>query len=313
MTGPYDDRGAPDPASDPAGGPARPLSEDDVRTLLAGLRVEEPLPDAVATRLDAALADLVAERRAGALNAAEPASGGRVVPLRRRWPQLVAAAAAVVVVGTGVQQVMQGGVDSMTSAGQAESADRAVVGEQEAPAAEDGPSDERAASRPQDAGSVSGQGGGSEEFAEEPRRNATLDAYGPELDMKLSRDTSVLEAPEGLRGYADKGLRGAFDSVTGSALPETTGGAELGVDRSARVGFTTLARATPALIAACAPDMTPQPGQPAFVGYYQGRAVLYLVATLDGGRLGQFWLCHPYPTALLRPGGPQPLRVVRLR
>lgn len=75
--------------------------EDAVRRALAAARHSDPLPTDVASRLDATLAGLVAERRAlepEAPPASGGSSGGVVVPLRRRRrPGLLLAAAAVVV------------------------------------------------------------------------------------------------------------------------------------------------------------------------------------------------------------------------
>lgn len=89
---------------------------DDLRALLADVRATGPVPDDVATRLDATLASLQAERAAGA----EQASAV-VVPLRRRLaPRLLVAAAAMVVIATGsvgIARVVSdtGGNDAMTA------------------------------------------------------------------------------------------------------------------------------------------------------------------------------------------------------
>lgn len=67
-----------------------PHHEDAVRRRLAEARHTDPVPADVAARLDATLADLVADRAAVA----------EVVPLRRRrWPAVLAAAAAVTALG----------------------------------------------------------------------------------------------------------------------------------------------------------------------------------------------------------------------
>lgn len=75
------------------------LSPDEteaVRRLLAEARHDEPMPADLAARLEDVLAGLVAERE----EAEEPAPA-TVVPLRRRrrWPQVLVAAAAVSVLG----------------------------------------------------------------------------------------------------------------------------------------------------------------------------------------------------------------------
>lgn len=87
---------------------------DAVRRALRAARHDGPLPAEVAARLDATLAGLVADRASGeaAVAAAavapadEPAGAARVVPLRRRWPALLAAAAAVIAIGLAGTQLM---------------------------------------------------------------------------------------------------------------------------------------------------------------------------------------------------------------
>lgn len=72
-------------------------SYDQIRALLRDVRATGPLPDDVAARLDATLADL----RRSAPGADTPIAA--VVPLRRRVsrPRLLVAAAAVIIVGAG--------------------------------------------------------------------------------------------------------------------------------------------------------------------------------------------------------------------
>lgn len=85
--------------------------DEQVRRLLAEARHDEPMPDDVAARMDAVLADL----------AAEPARSATVVQLaarRRRATRMLVAAAAVVVLGVGVGQAYRGldGGESATTA-----------------------------------------------------------------------------------------------------------------------------------------------------------------------------------------------------
>lgn len=97
---------------------------DDIRDLLGSLRVSEPVPDAVVTRLDETLAALTADRRETAPVEREPAP---VVPLRRRSrmaPRLLVAAAAVVVVGAGgigLSEVLGTQSDDLATSATAES------------------------------------------------------------------------------------------------------------------------------------------------------------------------------------------------
>jgi len=100
---------------------------EDVRRLLVSAASPGPtLPAEVAERLDTVLADLVASR------SEEGAAGSPVVPLvprRRRWPQVLVAAAAVSVLSLGVGTVLRdGGMmsarEDAASGSAAESADR---------------------------------------------------------------------------------------------------------------------------------------------------------------------------------------------
>lgn len=101
--------------------------DDQVRRLLAASRAESGVPEDVAARLDAVLADLVTERTEPVTSAGTHVPAD-VVHLRRRRRQrvagLVLAAAAVVVAGVGVAQLQP--MTSDDDAGSAvESADRA--------------------------------------------------------------------------------------------------------------------------------------------------------------------------------------------
>ena len=103
MPGPTD----PTPELDP--------EQDAVRRLLADARHDGPVPDAVADRLDATLAGLIAERDE-LVGTPPPAERAAVVDLgarRRRMASIgVLAAAAVVVAGVAVGQVLPSGGDS---------------------------------------------------------------------------------------------------------------------------------------------------------------------------------------------------------
>ncbi|HSE10044.1 MAG TPA: hypothetical protein VLB29_15380 [Nocardioidaceae bacterium] len=88
--------------------------QNEVRRLLAGAAGPAPeLPADVGARLDDVLAGLVAERAQGGQpegEVARPSGVTELAPRRRRWPQLLVAAAAVSVVGIGIGTVMDGGV-----------------------------------------------------------------------------------------------------------------------------------------------------------------------------------------------------------
>lgn len=123
-----------------------PAQTEAVRRALAAARHDGPIPAEVAARLDATLADLVAEESMPAVAAAmaAPAAAGeaRVIPFRRRrLPVLLAAAAAVVAVAVGAPQLMdQSGEpaglaqrDDAPSTSSAEAGDRSVPGPASAP------------------------------------------------------------------------------------------------------------------------------------------------------------------------------------
>lgn len=93
-----------------------PLDDEQVRDLLRSARSAEPIPRDVASRLDDVLAGLSS-------SPAEPESVAAVIPLRRRLaPRLLAAAAAVVLVGgigVGLSQIQSGQSGSDAAGGQA--------------------------------------------------------------------------------------------------------------------------------------------------------------------------------------------------
>jgi hypothetical protein len=97
---------------------------EQVRRLLAAAGGPTPeLPPDVGGRLDDVLAGLVAERAHAAPGSPPADQVTGVTELgerrRRRWPQLLVAAAAVSVLGIGIGNVMDGGVVSMDSGGEA--------------------------------------------------------------------------------------------------------------------------------------------------------------------------------------------------
>lgn len=97
--------------------------QEEVRRLLAGARHDEPMPAPVVARLDRVLAEL----------AEEPARDAPVVGLatrRRRATQLLVAAAAVIAVGIGVDQLV-GNDESVTSAETTSDRDEPAAGVEE--------------------------------------------------------------------------------------------------------------------------------------------------------------------------------------
>jgi hypothetical protein len=88
---------------------ASPSEQEQVSRLLAAAGGPPPeLPHDVADRLDDVLAGLVADRETGPDPADEVAGVTELAPRRRRrWPQLLVAAAAVSVLGIGLGNVVQ--------------------------------------------------------------------------------------------------------------------------------------------------------------------------------------------------------------
>lgn len=136
-----DDRSVPAGQGD---GP-RDAEQEQVSRLLAAAAAAEPMPPDVASRLDATLAELVAEREGAAgptappqthQKDADPDPGGSVTPLtalrRRRWPGLLVAAATVSVLGLGVGNLLG-------QAGQGGAGDSAVTADSAGEALEEAP------------------------------------------------------------------------------------------------------------------------------------------------------------------------------
>lgn len=143
MSDEYDDaagRPGPDPADRPASEGPTDQEQQRVARLLAAAGGEETVPPDVATRLDAVLADLIAGRPTGHAAAGETAADdtadervlGSAVPAdevpdelaarrrRRRWPQLLVAAATVSVLGLGAGALLESmGAGGSDSAGEA--------------------------------------------------------------------------------------------------------------------------------------------------------------------------------------------------
>lgn len=95
-----------------------PEQEEQVRRLLASVPPEDGLPPEVAARLDAAVADLVAERGPAPVDELEQRR-------RRRWPRVLVAAASVSLlaygVGIAVNDLRVSGGDAASTAARDES------------------------------------------------------------------------------------------------------------------------------------------------------------------------------------------------
>jgi hypothetical protein len=177
-----------------------PAEEAAVRARLAEARHTDPVPADVATRLDAVLADLTAERRQP-----PPEPTAPVVPLpsrrRRALASGLVAAAAVVALGVALPQVLDsGGSDESVSAG--DSAGDAAV---QAPpgAGSDGGSDA--------GGSADSSAPG--EMAEEPGASSERSGSTFAAPVALRSDEPLRPA---VRALADSGST-AYGADTGCA------------------------------------------------------------------------------------------------
>lgn len=142
----------------------QPDEQEQVRRLLAEARHDEPMPADVVARLDRVIADLADEPR-------RSATVVRLADRRRRAARMLVAAAAVVAVGVGGAQFLQGmgGQSESSTAGSA--ADEPMAAESEEGAA------------PQDSA-----GGAESEATGEPTRPYQL------RSQRFSRDAAALQA-----------------------------------------------------------------------------------------------------------------------
>lgn len=186
-----DDR--PDEHADEHAADASPDAQ--VRRLLAEARHDEPMPETVVARLDGVLADL----------AAEPARVRPVTELatrRRRVAQMLLGAAAVVVVGVGVQQ--------LASPDQADEA--AVVDRQ---ASRDDVADENLSGDSAAAESFAGES----QPAEEPQQQKQLRELSPNdfsRDVLAVRTRAAATTDEGTTSGLNDSLERAY-TATGRA------------------------------------------------------------------------------------------------
>ena len=172
-----------------------PDPQEAVRRLLAEARHDEPVPAEVAARLDAALADLVAERSAGPLPAdrADVAAPVDLGARRRRLAGVgLMAAAAVVVAGVAIGQALPtGGGDGGGAADSATSSE--LQGDGGASAQDSAPE---------------ADGGGTQEGAQAPRSAAAV----PALRVEGRSDAELTADLVDLRTASAPGLASATES-----------------------------------------------------------------------------------------------------
>lgn len=204
--------------------PLSPADDERIRRLLAQARHTDPMPDQVATRLDAVLRGLSSERssRAGAED-----TGAPVVDLaarrRRTAVNLLVAAAAVLVVGFGITQVLPNGLGGGSDSG----ADTLSAGE--APAADSNDSNDSAGGRnvsPETASERPSPTEAEGDFAAKPFRIRS-DSFGPDV-RQLRRQVMVLEDTNSLLAYPAADCLSA-DAGDGDVVSATYDGAPAAV------------------------------------------------------------------------------------
>ena len=265
--------------TDEQDGPSlHPEQEAQIRALLAEAgTVTGPTPPEVVTRLDDTLARLQAERVAEAPSTpTEPATDASVVPLRRWFPRLAVAAAAVLVIGGGAVSAAQLGL----LGGSGDSASQSTAG---------------GAAADQDAKSELGaeSGGGSDSGS------GPTGAASPDASALLAPDTAVVrrwpavsaatftaDVTTLLRDGAERGtLDSSTDSSSGTAPEAEPPPSSAGDGQSAR-------EAPQALRATQCPGPPVDDGSTTSpVRYDETAAVLVVHPATDGTRLVEAWSC----------------------
>jgi hypothetical protein len=195
--------------------------QGQVSRLLAAAGGPPPeLPHDVAARLDDVLAGLVADRDAGPVPADEVTGVTQIAPRRRRrWPQLLVAAAAVSVLGIGLGNVVQPGQEDATTADSAGSAadkprvaqrENAVEGSAPLDSAPQKSESERSAAKDQDGPVLTGS------LSELDRQRLRLQRESLTVDVQRIEDFGLaVPVADTQRQWADACVR-----------PETGAGAE---------------------------------------------------------------------------------------
>lgn len=239
-----------------------PAQAEAVRRLLAGARHDEGIPDEVAARLEATIADLAAELVEGAPADSAETPGTReavVIPFRRRrWPQVLLAAAAVTVFGFGMAQIVGGG-NSADDAGGAGSADKNVAPE---------------VATSQDFVEDPGADGRSQQPAAPP--GDSLNGLSDSL-LRLEKESLTRLGIKGLRqlrpGTLDQDLAGLTRAVTEGGVPWAYNAARDAADR-------------------CGPYYTVTGGETFAASYRRHLALVLFHPELDGVRLVEIYDCE---------------------
>ncbi|MFT4011076.1 MAG: hypothetical protein QM655_13655 [Nocardioidaceae bacterium] len=200
-SGPHEDprEASPDLPAEPS--PDLSAGQDaEIRRLLADAADPTPLPDAVGARLDDTLADLVAS----GVPYAAPAS-----PRRRRWPAVLAGAAAVTVFGYAGLGILTGSPDLMSGGGSADSADSATTAGQAPRAAAGDDSGDARSSDTQSGNAAAKDGPEASGSKAEPSPNPEKSPYqAHDFSALLGLDSGALTLLEdGIDSQAELGAR----------------------------------------------------------------------------------------------------------
>jgi len=227
-----------------------PAQSEAVRRLLAGARHDEGIPDEVAARLEVVLADLSAERSTAVRRE------GEVIPLRRRWPKVLVAAAAVTAFGFGLAQLSGNGADDAGGGSTADS------------------SSERDALTSEDFGSGPENAPNAPVPATSPQDNSVTD--GAARLQTLSQASLNLIGIQGLRQLSPGILDRDLAELTRAA--EAVGGSSTYDISAARTS--------------CGPFYTVSGGETFAASYRRHLALVLFHPRLDGVRLVEIYDCE---------------------
>jgi len=229
-----------------------PAQSEAVRRLLAGARHDEGIPDEVAARLEAVLADLSTERATPVRREAE------VIPLRRRWPKVLVAAAAVTAFGFGLAQLAGNGANDAGGGSTAES------------------SSDRDALTSEDLGSGQEIEPSAPVPGAAPQDNSAVD--GPTRLQTLSQASLNLIGIQGLRQLSPGPLDRDLEELTRTSAAEADGGPSKYDATLARIS--------------CGPFYTVSGGETFAALYRRHLALVLFHPRLDGVRLVEIYDCE---------------------
>lgn len=249
-----------------------PEQSEAVRRLLAEARADEPMPADVVARLDGVLAELATASPAPALVPASPEEAplAPVVPIRRRWPAVLLAAAAVTAIAYGTTQV----VGPQPSSDDAGTAERSVAGDSGA-GTEDGADEELAP----------------EAVAPSPTSSTTR----VPLDLGYAQERDLVT---GLSELIESGARAMDGPWLDAYIPDlspvsnSAAAKELDTIRPQSDGFNTASGLNRFSGTTCGP-LDPFPLSTAYAALYRDHAALVVVLpAIDGRHTVQVFDCQ---------------------